>query len=173
MKNVIYLIPFLLFSCFNDVDDPVTEPVMGMAPVYEQVDLMDIGNEAARPFDNLGKIVYQNPYIFINETFKGVHVIDNSVPTDPQTIAFWKIPGVIDFTVKEQFLYAENGKDLITLDKADINDLKLLSVVEDINSNGNLSFPADYTGWFECADPNLGIVVGWEEKLLTDPKCRR
>ena len=172
MKILIYVFPFLFFACSNN-DDGSSEPILGMSPVYEQIDRMDIGNDAVRDFGELGKIVYQDPYIFINETFRGIHVIDNSTPTDPKTIAFWKIPGAIDFTLKENFLYAENGKDLITLDKTDIHDLKVLSIVEDINPISNLSFPANYTGWFECADPSLGIVVSWEEKLLADPKCWR
>ncbi len=172
MKNLIYLVPLLLSSCFNTVE-PQLEEYMGLAPIYSTNITDGIKSENFRDFEQLGKIVYKKPFIYINERYQGIHVIDNNNPANPETIAFWNIPGVIDFTVKENFLYAENGEDLITIDVSDIFEIKVLSVIENINTVSNHLFPSGYSGWFECVNEDLGIVIGWEEKLLTNPQCWR
>jgi hypothetical protein len=35
------------------------------------------------------------------------------------------------------------------------------------------SYPPITRGYFECPDASKGIVIGWEEKLVQNPKCRR
>jgi hypothetical protein len=34
-------------------------------------------------------------------------------------------------------------------------------------------YPSDYSGYFECADSDKGLVIGWEEAELKNPGCQR
>lgn len=76
-----------------------------------------------------GKIWYSNEFLFINIVKKGVLVIDNKNPKQPQKLGFIQIPGNVDIAVKDEVLFANHHDDLIALDikKMDkINDKKVL-----------------------------------------------
>lgn len=176
MRNIIllFLASFWIISCEDPVELPDSN-VTGMKPIY-QILSDDLIVEAldARPFNDLGKIVSRGSYIYINEKFKGIHVIDNTNPRRPVSKYFWQVEGNIDFTLKGQFLYAENSKDLLTIDISDPANIVLQSKIENIYKNLNgLVFPPNYFGPFECVDSSKGIVVDWEMATLLNPKCRR
>ncbi len=71
-----------------------------------------------------GKIYYKDQYLFIVDQFTGVHVYDNHDPASPVAIGFLKIYGCSDIAIKENFLYADNSVDLITLDLSDIKNVR-------------------------------------------------
>jgi hypothetical protein len=62
-----------------------------------------------------GKIYVKDDMILINEMGKGIHVVYNENPSEPQKVAFVKIPGNIDVAVKGDIIYADNYMDLVTL----------------------------------------------------------
>jgi hypothetical protein len=70
----------------------------------------------ARNMIQTGKIYYRAPYIFVNERYKGVHVINNSNPALPVKEGFILAPGCIDMAVKENILYLDNAVDLVSFD---------------------------------------------------------
>lgn len=81
-----------------------------------------ISVETSRSLDNPGKIyAYQN-YIFINEPMEGVHVYDNSDPTHPQQLAFYKLPGNTDIAIKNGILYANVYFDIVGIDISNITE---------------------------------------------------
>lgn len=175
MKRILMaLLPiFILLNCDKpqEKEDRVVE---GLKPVY--ISLEDITYAESLPaedFGTLGKIVSTGDLIFINEQFKGIHVIDNTNPLNPTNLYFWKISGNINFTIKGNYLYADNTMDLLTIDIADPADIKLINRIENIHSDVTLSLPDEYTGFFECVDYSKGIVTDWERTTLTNPKCRR
>jgi len=63
-----------------------------------------------------GKIYYRHPYIFVNERYKGVHVINNADPHLPVNEGFILAPGCIDMAVKGNILYLDNAVDLVSFD---------------------------------------------------------
>lgn len=63
-----------------------------------------------------GKIYHKHPYIYINERYKGVHVINNSDPHHPVNEGFIRVPGCMDMAVKEDILYVDNAVDLVAFD---------------------------------------------------------
>ena len=65
---------------------------------------------------NPGKIYFKEGYIFINEELKGIHVIDNRNPENPQNIGFIEIPGNVDIAIKNNTLYADSYIDLGAID---------------------------------------------------------
>jgi len=167
-----FLLCILLSSCYSEPEEE-TRIVDGMKPIYTTPESFDeIGSFESRGFSNLGKIVYSNQFIYINERYKGVHVIDNSDPSNPVPKHFWKIPGNIDFTIKQDFLYADNSLDLLVINIADPSNISVLSRIDNFYpSIQNENFPTSYNGFFECVDDNLGLVIGWELATLTNPKC--
>jgi len=170
----IFITIFLSSSCYEE-SEPNNFSVTGMKPIY--IDKASVGtaeSEPAREFDNLGKIVTSGPYIYITEVGAGIHVLDNTDPTNPQTVHFWSIPGNKNFTIKDDILYADNSYDLLTVDIAKPDQIKLLHRSKDfygIDPENN--FPAGYFGFFECVDRSKGAVIDWEEVVLMNPKCRR
>jgi len=175
MKYFLALLMLLSFfsSCIDD--DLPPDQVTGLRPIYlSEAELDKVRSQAPIPYGELGKIVAYEDYIYIGERYLGIHVVNNSDPSNPISEYFWAIPGNVDFTLKDGFLYADNGRDLLTIDVSGPADITVVSKVEDIYDGEfklNL-FPADYSGFFECVDSEQGIVVGWESSQLFQPKCR-
>ncbi len=120
-----------------------------------------VGVVAPQPIDESGKIYAYENYIFVNDKYKGVHVIDNSNPEAPRKVSFIKIAGNVDISVKDNYLYADSITDLIVLDISDINDIKIVTRLDNVLRD-NVIWPAEadifeYNGVGQDA-----ILVGWE-----------
>lgn len=153
-----------------------TETVVGYEPIYLSYAELRAPVEAAEPEDlgETGKIYVKDSYIYINELYKGIHVVDNTNPSSPQRIAFIPIPGSVDMAIKGTTLYADSYVDLVAIDIADPLDATEVARIED-------AFPY-LTPWpwvsddFVAGGPvtqpdaNLGVVVGWEETLIERPR---
>ena len=70
----------------------------------------------ARDMAEIGKIYYLAPYIYVNERYKGVHVINNTNPAQPIKEGFILAPGCIDMAIKDNILYLDNAVDLVSFD---------------------------------------------------------
>ncbi len=82
---------------------------------YESI-VKGISSSGPVEMEQPGKIYVYQQYLLIGEVKKGIHVIDNSDPRSPRPVSFIKIPGVLDFAVKDQVLYADSYMDLVALD---------------------------------------------------------
>lgn len=167
------LLALWLFSC--DLKEVIPESVQGLAPIYSGVDWKIIQSVAPQPIQTLGKIYYKNGFLFVGEVGKGIHIIDNRNPSNPQRIKFLKIDGNTDIAIKGNILYANNAKDLVVMDISNLDEVKLLKRLPDVFPllDGSDMFPAGYSGYFECVDSKRGIVIGWEETTLKNPECWR
>ena len=93
-----------LFSC----EDKIIEKYKVNAPVYmsykelrSSVKSMPVTEtKITKP----GKIYYWNNYLFVNEYSKGIHVIDNTNPSNPVFKTFINIPGNVDMSIKDGIL---------------------------------------------------------------------
>lgn len=74
--------------------------------------------EAPRALENPGAIYYYNNKIYVGERSAGIHVIDNSDPSNPTPINFIAIPGNESFAIKNGILYASNYVDLLAINLA-------------------------------------------------------
>lgn len=177
MIKLLYLLPlvFLISSCTAEESPLEDQMVEGLKPIYSTGDdWKNIKTIAPQPIKKLGKIYYKDNKIFVNEFFKGIHIIDNSDPTNPIKLKFIEILGNKDIAIKGQILYADNVTDLVTLDISNLDDIKVLGRVKDIypNSSSSQTNPEGHIGPFECVDPSKGTVIGWEEATLLNPDCR-
>ena len=88
-------------------------------PVFLSRDALDTSVKyipGARDMIRTGKIYYRAPYIYVNERYKGVHVINNTDPARPVKEGFILAPGCIDMAVKDNILYLDNAVDLVSFD---------------------------------------------------------
>ena len=65
---------------------------------------------------NPGKIWVAENKIYIVERYKGVHIIDNSDPSNPRQAGFIVAPGCMDVAIREGILYLDNAVDLVAFD---------------------------------------------------------
>lgn len=109
-----------------------------------------------RALVNPGKIYYKKPYLFINERYKGIHVIDNTLPESPKNIGYIVAPGCLDMAVKDHFLYLDNSIDLVTFD---LDTRQVIHRVENVFPE-----PAHPTNmWYTVKNQPEGmVVVGWQ-----------
>jgi hypothetical protein len=174
MRTIIF---FLLLAGLWSACDPTdkSEPdwtVMGLKPIYGQVEqIRNVKVEDTIAMLKPGRIVYLAPRLFVNEVNKGIHVIDNSKPSNPVKEAFISIPFNKDLAVQNNIIYADNDRDLITLRYHHKDSIELIERQENVFDHLP-AFPNDFNGYFECIDESKGIVVDWEEAELVNPKCR-
>jgi len=89
-------------------------------------------HEMKRP----GKLYTKGKYLFINEIKQGIHVIDNSNPSNPTFVSFIAIPGNGDLAVKGNTLYADSYTDLVALDITDPAKAREVGRVQNVFQNG-------------------------------------
>lgn len=114
----------------------------------------------ARSLVNPGKIYVQANRFFICEPYKGVHVIDNSNPTQPSAIDFIVIPGCVDIAVRGSILYADNAVDLVAVD---LDQRK--EVAREQNAFTSIAPPSNGSWWLSSSQESTGkIIVGFTKK---------
>jgi len=124
----ILLICVVFFSgCFKD---EVTKTYSISRPVLKEKSevLANIKSGPTHTLSSPGKIYLYGKYIFLNEMNKGVHVLDNSNPSNLTEVCFIDIPGNIDIAVKGSTLYADMFTDLLTIDITNPLQVKLSKV---------------------------------------------
>ena len=173
-KNLFWLFVVVVFwSCNNDtveyeIINVATPELMTKAEFRTSVEVLEPQN-----IDEAGKIYAYNDYIFVNDEFQGVHIIDNSNPESPSAIAFLKIPGNVDISIKNNYLYADSSVDLVVFDISNINDIQPIERLEDVFSIYDYQIPieAQEVNWddYNWSDH---VIVGWtvtqEERAINN-----
>jgi hypothetical protein len=111
-----------------------------------------------------GRIYIKDNYIFINEKYHGVHIINNADPSNPVNEGFLRIPGCLDMAMKGNILYTDNAVDLIAIDLSFPDNIMVTKRIKNI-------FPellppvTDEIPWYYRADnrPENTIIVEWIE----------
>lgn len=167
MKTLTYLPLFaILFfgltfqSCVDDNCKEVVSYVRA-TPQYLSLDELRVTLEAEEPRDLVkpGKFFFINNIMFINEKHQGVHIIDNTNPSSPNSIGFINIPGNIDIAANGQYLYADNAMDLVTFDISDPRNPVFIDRKFDV-------FPDQTSN-----DPDR-VLVGYQyENIVEEREC--
>ncbi len=168
-SKLLYLLAFSLlfplFSCEDDVER--TETFMANVPVYmsysefRQEKSISKSQEMIQP----GKICMYGNYLFINEISKGIHIINNSNPKNPENIGFLEIIGNIDMAIKDNLLFVDSQSDLVCFDISNPEKPTEKSRSKDVfyyvfPSTGN-NYPID------DVDPEKGVVIDWVVQKIT------
>jgi hypothetical protein len=113
-----------------------------------------------------GKIYFKDGYLFVNEYGKGIHVIDNSDPANPEKIAFYEIIGNVDMAISGNTLYADSFIDLLAIDISDIENPveidRIENVFPEILPEGDLWYP------YASIDRSKGVIVDWKVETYTE-----
>lgn len=165
-------IPFLIFiltigfvSCKDDDTRFETRIVANAVLMSKQDVRASIAVESQQSIAESGKIFTYLDYVFVNDQNRGVHIIDNRVPQNPQKIGFIKIPGNFDIEVRNDILYADSYTDLVLFDISDIDAISYLDTYEDVfNGFGfaqaAIDQGADRIEYGEY-DPNESFIIDW------------
>lgn len=141
---------FILPGCFKD---HITHTYTLAIPVYKSLSAVraDMKSAPSTPLNITGKIYMQGNYIFLNEQGKGIHIIDNSVPSSPRNISFIAIPGNEDIAVSGHTLYADSYSDLVVLDITDPVHASAKKFIDNV-------FP-DRGGYYPGTNPDSILIV--------------
>jgi hypothetical protein len=145
--------------------DPVSL-AFGYRPVYSPGDT-SIGIEEPRSVKAPGKIYLYGDYLLVNEVSQGIHFFDNEDPSHPIALSFLRIPGNTELAIRNNILYANHMGNIVALTLGEENSVQTLASLElhgDVGGSGILP-PKGY--YFECINPNRGVVVNW---VMTERK---
>ncbi len=135
-------------------------------PIYQPYEeyLASITNEDDQKLVNAGKIYQIGTWKFVNEVDKGVHVYDNSDPTNPVYTTFITIPGNQDVAVKNNTLLADSYSNLLAIDFSDPENVTVLKDIKEMltgrNKNG-----------YEMLHPDSGLIVDWKVDTIYEVSC--
>ena len=159
----------LFQSCLEDKCD-ATRTYIQFNPVYLMPNQfrVDITSGEIRDLEQPGKLYVYNNYLLINELRKGIHVFDNTDPSNPVPVNFIEIPGNVDMAIYNDHLYADSYVDFLTIDIKDIQNPVEISRIEDVfmlhgyfDDRGYLVYynETEITVDIDCNDINFGS--GW------------
>jgi len=166
MNPVRTILFVFIIIVFNSCRDEYTEVFIANSPVYMTYEDLRVAVKKSSPRDleNTGKIYFKDGYIFINEELKGIHIIDNRNPENPQNTGFIEVPGNIDIAVKNDILYADSYIDLVAIDISDINNPKEVHRVEEVFPYTLPPYDEEYR--IAKVDEEKGVVIDWEIKKI-------
>lgn len=161
---VLMSLAFSHFSC----SDKVEETYVVNTPVYlSYTDLRtSFSVKSAEVIKQPGKIYFKDDFIFINEYQKGIHVINNSDPSNPQKVSFIEIPGNVDMAIKGDKLYADSYIDLLTIDIGNMDNITEMD--RDTNVFPYI-IPEFEAGLLGDVDENKGVIKGYTKTERTEP----
>lgn len=177
MKNLLLFtaLTLLLSACFDPEVKYPEGDVIGFKPVYVSEVDKTISLEEAREPVSTGKIFLQGDLLLLSEVNEGVHIIDNTDPTNPVNLAFLVVKGNSDMSFKDNLLYVNQFTDIVAIDFSDLENVREVSRQAEAFSLSSSSqlVPPQSGYYFECADPQKGPVLDWQLTTIVDPKCYR
>ena len=138
-------------------------PQSAYTPVFmerQELDRSVSYQTTPRDLQNPGKIYHKAPYLYVNEKYKGIHVINNANPALPVPEGFIVAPGCIDMAIKGNILYLDNAVDLVAfnLDTRVVTERVKNIFPEPLSPDG-------YACYVER--PDTYILVGWKQNKTT------
>lgn len=132
-------------------------------PVYTSYDEFrsSIAFLPAQSIERLGGLyLYQN-YLFLIDTDKGIHFVDNSNPSNPIQTGFLNVPGVTGIEIRNNFMYCNSYIDLVTIDIAALNTPMEVNRIEDVFPLALPVREANYA--VGDIDKSKGVVTAFNE----------
>ncbi len=131
----------ILSSCWDWSRKPVKPityiKVWGYKPVFTiDTALLRVQSEPPRPMKNAGKIYVKGNLIFQNDVGYGIHVIDNSIPSQARPIGFIKVNGSSEISIKDNNMYVNSYNTLVVLDVSDWQNVSVVKRIPDAFQQG-------------------------------------
>ncbi|HEV8080572.1 MAG TPA: hypothetical protein VGP43_07665 [Chitinophagaceae bacterium] len=172
-----FLLMSLFSSCWKwkiDPPDPVPAPgilvknVWGNKPIYgvDSTAKKITYTSQPQPVVVPGNIYAKGNYIFQAEIGKGLHVINNTIPSAAHRIGFITINGCSQISIKGNNLYSNNYEDLVVIDISDASNVREIGRVRGAFPEGRRNYfyvqPLD-SGYYECPKYYDSLVIGWRK----------
>ncbi len=113
-----------------------------------------------------GKIYFKDNYLFVNEVGKGIHVINNSDPANPEKKGFYEIKGNVDIAIRGNILFADSYIDLLAIDISDIDNPveigRIENIFPEIMPEGDQWYP------YAMVDKSKGVIIDWKVESVTE-----
>ena len=172
LLSVLSIMLLALTSCSDTVTETVTykinEPVFMSNTAFRASVKV---SQAPEAITNHGKICFYEGYLYISETEKGIHIIDNRNPSSPKNIGFIEVIGNADLSIRNHLLYADSYVDLVWFDVSNPALPALKGRLEDIFPKALPGIENNYGFDYEMCfneEADKGIVVGWNLKERTE-----
>lgn len=161
---LLFVLASVVWSC-EEVNDSGIERVQVAVP--QTMSLAEFRTSAsvenAQPIQESGKIYAYHDLIFINDQLEGVHVLDNSDPSNPIQKNFLKIPQNTDVAIKDDKLYANSGPDLVVFDLSDVTNIEYETRIENVFNYYYPTLPEGVSYLDESDyDYETEIIIGFE-----------
>ncbi len=177
MKKIILLLlcsTLFLAGCWDWGKKPLPskefKKVWGYKPVFTtDTALLRVQSEIPRPMKNPGKIYVRGNLIFQNDIGYGIHVIDNSNPSQARPVGFIKVNGSSEISVKDNNMYVNSYTTLVVLDVSDWQNVRVVKRIPDAFQQG-LSGGGGYQHYY-IPPPEHGVyfdcsMFGYQTGML-------
>ena len=175
MKKLLFLFSsslLALTACNDVVTEMVTykvnEPIFMSTETFRNSVKV---TKVPQSIGGIGKMCFYNNYLYISEPQKGIHIINNTDPANPQSVGFIELLGNADLAIRNGLLYADSYIDLVWFDVSDPSNPLLKGRLDSIFTNALPTIPNQYAIDYNTtySGGSNGIIVGWELKEKTEP----
>ena len=120
--------------------------------------LLQVLSESPRPMKNAGKIYVRGNLIFQNDVGYGIHVIDNSIPSQARPIGFIKVNGSSELSIKDNNMYVNSFNQIVVLDVSDWQNVRVVKRIPNAFQQGLSAVgfryyyipPPEHGVYFDC-----------------------
>lgn len=169
MKKLIYFsclsLIFLFTGCekteIKTITYKINEPVFMEADAFRTSVKVTENQEA---ISEHGKICFYNGFLYISESGKGIHIVDNRNPASPQIAGFIELLGNADLAIKDDLLYADSFVDMLWFDLSTPSRPVLQGRLENVFPKALPPIDNEYSyDYMQCyfGSEDKGIIVGW------------
>ncbi len=141
------------------------QKVWGSKPVYAAIESAKkiLYDPVKHPIVFAGNIYAFKNYIFQVDVGRGIHVIDNTIPSKADRIGFITVNGCSQVCIRGSYLYTNSYSDLVTIDISDPVNMKVVNRLSNTFPDMSINYPLvqpDESGYYECPR-GVSVVVGW------------
>jgi hypothetical protein len=176
MKYLLSILCILLLSsCWKiNPNHRYFRKVWGNKPVYAAIESAKkiLYDPVMHPLMNTGNIYAFKDYIFQVDVGRGIHVIDNSIPSKAHRIGFITINGCEQISIQGSYLYTNSYSDLVTINISDPQNMKIVSRLPNTFPDMAFNYPLiepEESGYYKCnAYQTDSVVVGWVKDSIPE-----
>lgn len=135
-------------------------------PIYMDYQTLRTSVRVSDPrlINDISRVYVYQSAVFLNKKNQGIHVLDNSDPTNPQNIAFIEIPGNTELSIRDGFLYADSYIDLVTINVNDPQNIQEVNRQEEVFPYDEYQNIPDGVYFNQSVDQSRGVVVSYESE---------
>ena len=163
--SLLFAAAFVLLMQQSCMKDSCRRTYTLQTPIFKTLSQVraEMHSTAPQPLKATGKLNLFGNTIFLNETGKGIHVIDNSNPASPKNVGFINIPGNVNLAVKGSHLYADSYSDMVVFDISNTANVTPVKFLNNVMKEKNVY-------WNSTASNNpdsIKVVVGYNTRDTT------